>query len=106
MNTEVSVNGPDITLLRRAHAYRYAGFFGIALAALIPASSHAQEEKQTPLPPVQVDAPKPRAAQKQNSTVAKPSARRRTVRSNQPPKPSTETAAVPDDGNVTGVEWR
>src|SRR5580698_1432400 len=98
MNTEVSVNGPDITILRRALAYRYAGFFGIALATLIPASSHAQENT-TPLPPVQVDAPKQRAAQKQTSTAAKPSARRRTVRSNQTPKPTAQTAALPDDGN-------
>ncbi len=34
----------------------YAGFFCIALSALVPASSHA-EDRTTPLPPVQVDAP-------------------------------------------------
>ena len=98
MKTEVSVKGPDITNLRRAHACRHAGLFCIALSALVPASSRAQENT-TPLPPVQVDAPKQRAAQKQTSTAAKPGARRRTVRANQAPKPSTETAAVLDDGN-------
>jgi len=97
MKTEVSVKGPGITNLRRNDAHRYTGFFCIALSALLPGYSHAQENS-TPLPPVQVDAPKQRAAQKQTSTTAKPTARRRTVRSNQAPKPSTETAAV-DDGN-------
>ncbi len=98
MKTEVSVKGPGATNHRRNHAYRYAGFFCIALSALVPALSRAQENT-TPLPPVQVDAPKQRAAQKQTSTAAKPGARRRTVRANQAPKPSTETAAVLDDGN-------
>ena len=93
MKTEVSVKGPANHQPRRNYAYRYAGFFCIALSALLPGFSRAQENT-TPLPPVQVDAPKQRAAQKQTSTAAKPSARRRTVRSNQAPKPSTETAAV------------
>ena len=98
MKTEVSVKGPGITNPRRDYAYRYAGFFCIALSALLPGSSRAQENP-TSLPPVQVDAPKQRAPQKQTSSAAKPSVRRRTVRSNQAPKPSTETAAVVDDGN-------
>ena len=98
MKTEVSVKGPGVANHRRARAYRYAGFFCTALLALVPALSRAQENT-TPLPPVQVDAPKQRAAQKQTSTAAKPGARRRTVRANQAPKPSTETAAVLDDGN-------
>ena len=98
MKLEVSVKGPDIANHRRHHGYRYAGFFCIALASLIPGSSHAQENS-TALPPVQVDAPKQRAAQRQTATAARPGARRRAVRSNQAPKPSTETAAVLDDGN-------
>src|SRR5665213_397143 len=98
MKTEVSVKGPKITNLHRSEAYRCAGLFCIAMAALVPGSSHAQE-KPTPLPPVQVDAPRDRPAQKHSSIAAKPAARRRTVRSNHAPKPSTQTAAVLDTGN-------
>ena len=98
MKTEVSVKGPKVTNLHRSEAYRCAGLFCIAMAALVPGSSHAQE-KPTPLPPVQVDAPRDRPAQKHSSIAAKPAARRRTARSNQAPKPSTETAAVLDTGN-------
>jgi iron complex outermembrane recepter protein len=98
MKIEVSVKGPAITSRRRGYAYRYAGFFCIAMSALVPAVARAQEST-TPLPPVQVDAPKQRALQKQTSVAAKPAVRRRAVRSNQAPKPSTQTAAVLDTGN-------
>jgi iron complex outermembrane receptor protein len=96
MKNAVSVNGPVITHHR--HRYRNAGIFGIAMSALVPAAAHAQE-RTTPLPPVQVDAPKERPAQRQTSTAAKPRVRRRTVRSNQAPKPTAQSAAVTDDGN-------
>jgi iron complex outermembrane receptor protein len=98
MKIEVSVKGPAITSRRRDYAYRYAGLFCIAMSALVPAVARAQEST-TPLPPVQVDAPKQRAPQKQTSVAAKPAVRRRAVRSNQAPKPSTQTAAVLDTGN-------
>ena len=58
----------------------------------------ADKERPTKLPPVQVDAPKNRPA-KHASATAKPTARRRTARSNQPPKPASQTAAAVDDGN-------
>jgi iron complex outermembrane receptor protein len=96
MKNAVSVNGPVITNHR--HRYRDAGIFGIAMSALVPAAAHAQE-RTTPLPPVQVDAPKERPVQRQTSTAAKPRVRRRTVRSNQAPKPTAQSAAVTDDGN-------
>jgi iron complex outermembrane receptor protein len=96
MKIEVSV--PAITARRRGRAYRYAGFFGVALSALVPAATRAQDGA-TPLPPVQIEAPKQRPAQKQTSVAAKRAARRRAVRSAQAPKPATQTAAVPDDGN-------
>ena len=51
------------------------------------------------LPPVQVEAPKNRATPKQTATSTPSSARKRTARTNKPPKPNTQTAAAPDDGN-------
>jgi iron complex outermembrane receptor protein len=104
---EKLVNGPRVDKAfnnrlnnyRRGCAYRYAGFFGIAMGASVPLSAQSQTT-QTPtnLPPVQVDAPKDRPA-KQPSATAKPSSRRRTARSNQPPKPAARMANVVDDGN-------
>ena len=98
MKTEVSVKGPAITIHRRDHAYRYAGFFCIALSALVPALAQAQEST-TPLPPVQVDAPKKRAAQKQTSATAKPTVRRRTVAPTRRQNRRRRPPAVADDGN-------
>jgi iron complex outermembrane recepter protein len=83
---------------RGGYACRYAGSFCISLSLLLPALAQAQDTP-TPLPPVQVEAPKNRPAQKQTSTTAKPTTRRRTVRSNQPPKPAAQTASVADTGN-------
>jgi iron complex outermembrane receptor protein len=98
MKIEVSVKGPAIISRRRGHAYRYAGFFGVALSALVPAVVRAQDSA-TPLPPVQIEAPRQRPTQKQTSVAAKPVARRRTVRAAQAPKPSAPTEAVLDTGN-------
>jgi iron complex outermembrane recepter protein len=72
----------------------------MALAAFVPATAQAQTaETPTNLPPVQVDAPKSRPAQKQASSTAKPAAKPKTARSNQPPKPAAQTTSVADDGN-------
>ena len=98
MDIEAAVRGPGITRQQRGYAYRYAGFFCIAMSALVPVSARAQDTSTT-LPPVEVDAPKNRPAQRQASATAKPATRRTTVRSNRAPKPSTQTAAVVDDGN-------
>src|SRR3984957_11400514 len=100
MKIEPPVGGPETGNYRRHRALRYAGFFGITMAAFVPASGRAQTaERSTTLPPVQIDAPKERSAPKQVSTTARPSARQRAVRSNQAPKPAAQTAAVADDGN-------
>jgi iron complex outermembrane recepter protein len=100
MKLEPPVGGPETGNYRRHRALRYAGFFGITMAAFVPASGRAQTaERSTTLPPVQIDAPKERSAPKQVSTTARPSARQRAVRSNQAPKPAAQTAAVADDGN-------
>jgi iron complex outermembrane recepter protein len=98
---EQRVKGPKISNYRGDRALRYAGFLCMAVAAFVPASAQAQTpETPTNLPPVQIDAPKNRPAQKQASSTAKPAARRRTVRSNQPPKPAAaQTTSVADDGN-------
>jgi iron complex outermembrane receptor protein len=68
-----------------------------ALPALAAGSSYA-EDKSTTLPPVQVEAPQTRATPKRTS-ASTPSTQRRTARTNTPPKPNTQTAAAPDDGN-------
>jgi iron complex outermembrane recepter protein len=84
---------------RHARAYRYAGFFCVAMGAFLPTSAQSQTtDRPTNLPPVQVDAPKNRPARHASAT-AKPSSRRRTARSNQPPKSGAQTATVVDDGN-------
>jgi iron complex outermembrane receptor protein len=82
---------------RSPYLHRYAGFFGATLLALVPASGQAQEKPNT-LPPVNVEAPKNRAATKpqQTSTTRTTGAKRRAARSNQPPKPEVQVA---DDGN-------
>jgi iron complex outermembrane receptor protein len=98
MKIRISVKGPGIGTNRRGYGYRYAGFFCIALSAFVPGLVQAQE-KPTTLPPVQVDAPKNRQPQKRTAATAKPSAKRRTVRSNQAPKPAVQTASVVDTGN-------
>jgi iron complex outermembrane recepter protein len=98
MKIELPVKGSEAISRGRGYGYRYAGFFCIALSALVPALAHAQD-KSTTLPPVQVDAPKPRPPQNRTVTTAKPALRRRTVRSNQPPRPPAETASVVDTGN-------
>jgi iron complex outermembrane receptor protein len=72
----------------------------MALAAFVPASAQAQTaETPTNLPPVQVDAPKNRPAQRQASSTAKPAAKPKTARSTQPPKPVAQATSVADDGN-------
>jgi iron complex outermembrane recepter protein len=98
MKIELPVKGSEAISRGRGYGYRYAGFFCIALSALVPALAHAQD-KSTTLPPVQVDAPKRRPPQNRTVTTAKPALRRRTVRSNQPPGPAAETASVVDTGN-------
>jgi iron complex outermembrane receptor protein len=65
---------------------------------LVPASAQAQDNPTT-LPPVQVEAPKNRTAQKHTSATAKPTVQRTAVRSNQAPKPAAQTASVADTGN-------
>jgi iron complex outermembrane receptor protein len=82
---------------RSRHLHRYAGFFGVALLALVPASGQAQEKPNT-LPPVNVEAPKNRAATRpqQTSTTRTTGAKRRVARSAKPPKPVVQ---VVDDGN-------
>jgi iron complex outermembrane receptor protein len=98
MKIELPVNGPEAISDRRGYGYRYAGFFCIALSAFVPDVAKAQANPAT-LPPVQVDAPRDRQPQKRIAATAKPSAKRRTVRSNQAPKPAAQTASVVDTGN-------
>jgi iron complex outermembrane recepter protein len=58
------------------------------------------QDNSNNLPPVQVEAPKNRATPKQTATVTPSQNRRRTARTNKPPKPdAAQTAAAPDDGN-------
>jgi iron complex outermembrane recepter protein len=83
--------------LSRILRYRYAGLLCAALPMFSWGTAHAQDNS-SPLPPVQIEAPKNRAAQKPAPTST-PSTRRRTTRNNRPPKPNTQTAAAPDDGN-------
>jgi iron complex outermembrane receptor protein len=100
MKIERLVQGPRTDRHRYRQVYRYAGFFCVALAALVPLSAQAQTgEQPTNLPPVQVEAPKNRPAPKHRTATTKPAARRRTVRANQPPKPAMQTATAADDGN-------
>jgi iron complex outermembrane receptor protein len=98
---EQPIKGSDISNYRRDRALLHAGFLCTAVAALVPASAQAQTaETPTNLPPVQIEAPRNRPAQKQASSTAKPAVKRRTVRSNQPPKPAADqTTSVADDGN-------
>jgi iron complex outermembrane receptor protein len=76
---------------------RYAGLLCVALPVFSWGTAQAQDNSST-LPPVQIEAPKNRAAPKPAPTST-PSTRRRTERTNKPPKPNTQTAAAPDDGN-------
>jgi iron complex outermembrane recepter protein len=100
MTNQRLVQGPQASCHQHRRTYRYAGFFCVALTALVPLSAQAQTAAQpTNLPPVQVEAPKNRPAPKQASASTKPAARRRTARANQPPKPAAQTATVADDGN-------
>ena len=98
MKIELPVKAPEAISHRRGYGYRYAGFFCIALSAFVPDLAQAQANPTT-LPPVQVDAPKNRQPQKRAAATAKPSTRRRTVRSNQAPKPATQAASAVDTGN-------
>ena len=83
--------------LSRILRYRYAGVLCAALLVFSWGAAQAQDNFST-LPPVQIEAPKNRAAPKPAPTST-PSTRRRTARTNKPPKPNAETAAAPDDGN-------
>jgi len=76
---------------------RYAGLLCVALPVFSWGTAKAQDNSST-LPPVQIEAPKNRAAPKP-APASTPSTRRRTERTNKPPKPNTQTAAAPDDGN-------
>jgi iron complex outermembrane recepter protein len=96
MKIEVPVKGPEAISHRRGCGYRYAGFFCIALSAFLPDVAQANP---TTLPSVQVNAPKDRQPQRRTAATAKLFARRRTVRSNQAPKPAAQTASVVDTGN-------
>src|SRR5271155_3082419 len=98
MKTRGPLKETGISTNRRGYAYRYAGFFCISLSVFIPALAEAQDAPTT-LPSVQVEAPKNRPAPRQRSATAKPTVRRRTVRSNQAPKPTAQTASVLDTGN-------
>jgi hypothetical protein len=93
--TRLSKNNEQINRILR---YRYAGLLCAALPVLSMGTAQAQDNSSN-LPPVQVDAPKNRAAPKPTATAAPSTARRRTTRANKPPKPGTETVAAPDDGN-------
>ena len=77
--------------------YRSAGLFGLALAALIPAPTRAQE-KPMALPPVDINAPQSRPAKKpQHASTIRATATRIADHSNPAPKPAAQAAA--DDGN-------
>src|SRR6201996_195450 len=92
--------GPQASCHQHRRTYRYAGFFCVALTALVPLSSQAQTAGQpTNLPPVQVQAPKNHPAPKQASASTKPGTRRRTASAHQPSKPAAQTTAAADDGN-------
>ena len=91
--------GHDNDRLSRNFRYRYVGLLCAVLPVMCVGEALAQQSPST-LPPVQVDAPKKRTAPKPAITSTSSQNRRRTARTNRPPKPnSTQTAAVPDDGN-------
>jgi iron complex outermembrane recepter protein len=98
MKTRILVKATGISNSRRGYAYRYAGSFCLSLSVFVPALAQAQDTPTT-LPPVQVEAPKNRTAQKHTSATAKPTVRRTAVRSNQAPKPAAQTPIVADTGN-------
>jgi iron complex outermembrane recepter protein len=76
-----------------------AGALGAAMLAAVPLTANAQESR-TPLPPVNVDAPRHRPTPKpKQASTAVIAAKRRTTHANQPPKPAPQTASVVDDGN-------
>jgi iron complex outermembrane receptor protein len=100
MKIELPAKTPEAISHRRGYGYRYAGFFCIALSAFVPDQAQAQAQANpTTLPPVQVDAPKDRQPQRRTAATTKPSAKRRTVRSNQAPRPAAQTASAVDTGN-------
>ena len=68
------------------------------VAGVFDGNSAGARRDPTRFPPVQIEAPKNRAATRAAPTST-PSTRRRSARTNKPPKPSTQTAAAPDDGN-------
>ena len=83
--------------LSRILRYRYTGLLLATLPAFSMGTALAQDNSSN-LPPVQVDAPKTRTTPKQTATATPSQNRRRTARTNRPPKPSAETAAAaPDD---------
>jgi iron complex outermembrane recepter protein len=88
--------GKNNEYISRTLRYRYAGLLCAALPAFSAGTAQAQDST---LPPVQIEAPKQRATPKQGANSTPSTARRRTARTNRPPKPNTQTAAAPDDGN-------
>jgi iron complex outermembrane recepter protein len=89
-------NNKQLNLILR---YRYAGLLCAVLSVCSMGVARAQDNSNN-LPPVQVEAPKNRATPKQTATVTPSQNRRRTARTNKPPKPdAAQTAAAPDDGN-------
>jgi iron complex outermembrane recepter protein len=87
------------TKLSRVLRHRYAGLLCAGLPAFSTGIARAQDNSSN-LPPVQVEAPKNRATPKQSANATPSTTRRRTARTNKPPKPNTaQTAAAPDDGN-------
>jgi iron complex outermembrane recepter protein len=84
--------------ISRILRYRYAGLLCAAVPAFSMGTAQAQDRSST-LPPVQIEAPKQRATPKQSANSTPSTVRRRTARTNRPPKPNTQTAAAPDDGN-------
>jgi iron complex outermembrane recepter protein len=89
-------NNKQLNLILR---YRYAGLLCAVLPVCSMGVARAQDNSNN-LPPVQVEAPKNRATPKQTATVTPSQNRRRTARTNKPPKPdAAQTAAAPDDGN-------
>jgi iron complex outermembrane receptor protein len=90
-------NNKQLNLILR---YRYAGLLCAVLPVCSMEVARAQDNSNN-LPPVQVEAPKNRATPKQTATVTPSQNRRRTARTNKPPKPDAAqtAAAAPDDGN-------
>lgn len=98
MKTRILVKELAVSANRHRHTCRYAGSFCLSLSVFVPAFAQAQDTPTT-LPPVQVEAPKNRTAQKHTSATAKPTVRRTAVRSSQAPKPTAQTPIVADTGN-------